>query len=111
MSGRNLPQSVEKLPTGSWQGPVESGYGWHLVFVDAVVLGRVPTFEEVESDVKKAWLDEQGAQAWERAYQDMRARYTVSLPTVPENPSLMAAPSPAPDANPTAADPSSGLLQ
>jgi peptidyl-prolyl cis-trans isomerase C len=107
--GPQFARSVEKLPTGSWQGPIESGFGWHLVFVDAVVPGRVPVFEEVESDVKKAWLDEQGAQAWDKAYQDMRAKYTVLLPAVPDNASLMAAPSSALNANPAPSDLSSGL--
>lgn len=109
--GPQFAQSIEKLPTGSWRGPVESGFGWHLVFVDAVTPGRVPTFEEVEPEVKKAWLDEQAAQAWAKTYRDMRARYTLSLPAVSENASQMAAPSPAPNANPTAADPASGLPQ
>lgn len=109
--GPQFAQRIEKLPTGSWQGPVESGLGWHLVFVDAVTPGRVPTFEEVESEVKKAWLDEQAAQAWAKTYRDMRARYTVSLPAVSDNSSQMAAPSPAPNANPTAADPASGIPQ
>jgi peptidyl-prolyl cis-trans isomerase C len=109
--GPQFAQSVEKLPTGSWQGPIESGFGWHLVFVDAAVPGRVPTFAEVESEVKKAWLDEQGAQTWERVYREMRSGYTVSLPAVPDNASLVAAPSAAPNAKPAAADPPSGLLQ
>ncbi len=29
--------AVAKLPPGSWQGPIESGFGWHLVFVDTLV--------------------------------------------------------------------------
>ena len=50
------------------------------MFVDTLIPGRVPAFEEVEADVKKAWLAEQKAQAWQKAYQDMRAKYTVLLP-------------------------------
>ena len=72
--------AVEKLKPGSWQGPVESGYGWHLVFVDTVIPGRIPAFEEIEPDVKTAWLAEQKRQAWEKAYAEMRAKYTVLLP-------------------------------
>ncbi|WP_300335806.1 peptidylprolyl isomerase [Accumulibacter sp.] len=72
--------AVAKLPPGAWQGPVESGFGWHLVFVDTVVAGRIPPFEEVESDVRTAWFGEQKALAWEKAYKGMRANYTVLLP-------------------------------
>jgi len=76
--------AVVKLPTGSWQGPVESGFGWHLVYVDTLVPGRVPAFEEIEGDVKTAWLSEQKATAWEKAYKDMRAKYTVLIPAPPD---------------------------
>ncbi len=78
--GPNFALAVPKLPPGSWQGPVESGFGWHLVFVDTLIPDRVPAFEEVEDDVRRAWLAEQKAQAWQKAYQEMRAKYTVLLP-------------------------------
>jgi peptidyl-prolyl cis-trans isomerase C len=83
--GPNFALAVAKLSPGSWQGPVESGFGWHLVFVDTLIPGRAPAFEEVEADVKKAWLAEQKARALEKAYQDMRAKYTVPLPAPAEN--------------------------
>lgn len=83
--GPNFALAVANLPTGSWQGPVESGFGWHLVFVDTLILGRAPALEEVEADVKTAWLAEQKAQAWQKAYREMRAKYTVVLPAPAEN--------------------------
>jgi peptidyl-prolyl cis-trans isomerase C len=82
--GPKFALAVAKLPTGSWQGPVESGFGWHLVYVDTLVPGRVPAFEEIEGDVKTAWLSEQKATAWEKAYKDMRAKYTVLIPAPPD---------------------------
>jgi peptidyl-prolyl cis-trans isomerase C len=81
--GPRFAQAVAKLPSGSWQGPIESGFGWHLVNVDTVILGRAPAFEEIESDVKTAWLNEQKAQAWRKAYSDIRAKYTILLPAPP----------------------------
>ena len=81
--GPQFAQAVEKLPPGSWQGPVQSGFGWHLVFVDTAIPGRIPEFEEIESDVKTAWLADQKALAWDKAYKEMRAKYTVMLPKAP----------------------------
>jgi hypothetical protein len=81
--GPQFAVALEKLKPGSWQGPVESGYGWHLVFVDTVIPGRIPAFEEIEPDVKTAWLGEQKATAWQKAYADMRAKYVVLLPGTP----------------------------
>ncbi len=79
--GSQFAQAVFKLKPGSWQGPVESGYGWHLVFVDSLTPGRIPAFEEVGPDVNRAWLADQREQAWHKAYEAMRAKYTVSLPS------------------------------
>jgi hypothetical protein len=93
--GPQFAVALEKLKPGSWQGPVESGYGWHLVFVDTVIPGRIPAFEEVESEVKTAWLSEQKTQGWQKAYQAMRAKYTVLLPAVPDK-QTAAAPAPPP---------------
>jgi peptidyl-prolyl cis-trans isomerase C len=92
--GPQFALALEKLSPGSWQGPVESGFGWHLVFVDAVIPGRIPPFEEIESDVKTAWLAEQKAKAWDKAYKDMRAKYTVLLPGPPDEKAAAAAPPP-----------------
>jgi hypothetical protein len=83
--GPQFAQAVAKLPTGSWQGPIESGFGWHLVFVDTAIPGRVPDFAEIEADVKTAWLGEQKALGWDKAYKEMRAKYTVLLPSPPKD--------------------------
>ncbi|HVO24076.1 MAG TPA: peptidylprolyl isomerase [Candidatus Margulisiibacteriota bacterium] len=91
--GPPFAQAVAKLAPGSWQGPIESGYGWHLVFVDSLIPGRIPAFEEVEEDVKTAWLGDQKQQAWRQAYDAMRAKYTVLLPAPPDKDST---PAPAP---------------
>ena len=82
--GAQFATAIQKLKPGSWQGPLESGYGWHLVFVDSVIPGRIPVFEEVEADVKNAWFADQKRQAWQKAYADMRAKYTVLLPPIPD---------------------------
>ena len=78
--GPRFALAVAKLPPSSWQGPLESGFGWHLVFVDTRIPGRVPAFEEIEADVKAAWLADQKALAWQKAYKDMRSKYVVLLP-------------------------------
>ncbi len=92
--GPQFAVALEKLKPGSWQGPVESGYGWHLVFVNTVIPGRVPAFEEMEPDVKTAWLAEQKATAWQKAYATMRTKYTVLLPNPGDHPATNTPPKP-----------------
>ena len=93
--GPQFVVALEKLKPGSWQGPIESGYGWHLVFVDTVIPGRIPAFEEMEPEVKTAWLAEQKQQAWQKAYTEMRAKYAVLLPAPPDT-NASQAPAPPP---------------
>lgn len=93
--GPQFTTAVSKLKSGSWQGPIESGYGWHLVFIDSVIPGRTPDFEEIGPDVKTAWLGEQKQKAWKKTYEEMRAKYEVLLPTSPANESAKA-PAPPP---------------
>ena len=92
--GPQFVVALEKVKPGSWQGPIESGYGWHLVYIDTVIPGRVPAFEEMEPDVKTAWLAEQKQQAWQKAYTTMRAKYTVMLPDPSAQPAANNPPKP-----------------
>ncbi len=92
--GPQFAVAISKLKPGLWQGPIESGYGWHLVFVDTVIPGQIPAFEEIEPNVKTAWLSEQKSEAWKRSYQEMRARYTVLLPAPSEQQQSASAPAP-----------------
>jgi peptidyl-prolyl cis-trans isomerase C len=80
--GPNFAKAVFQLKPGAWQGPIQSGYGWHLVFVDAIEPGRVPAFEEVEPDVKSAWLDQKQREIKRIALEAMRARYMVVVPPI-----------------------------
>jgi peptidyl-prolyl cis-trans isomerase C len=88
--GPTFAQGLFQLTPGSWQGPIESGYGWHLAWIESITPGRVPDFEEVEPDVKAAWLGDQKEQAWRKAYEAMRGKYTVLLPAPPDKASARA---------------------
>jgi peptidyl-prolyl cis-trans isomerase C len=81
--GPAFARSLFQLKPGAWQGPVESGYGWHLIVVASLIPERLPDFEEVEPEVKADWIAEQGELAKRRAYEAMRARYEVVLPEQP----------------------------
>src|SRR5688572_17754077 len=78
--GAEFANAVHDLRAGSWVGPLESGLGWHLVYVTAIAGPRVPAFEEVETEVRAEWMAEQRMVAKKRMYEAMRARYEIVLP-------------------------------
>lgn len=108
--GPGFAEALLEQQPGSWQGPIESGYGWHLVWVGSSTPGRVPGFEEVEQDVKAAWVTEQQAEAKRKAFEGMRARYEVILPRaeIPPRPLLSKGGSAGPKAGDHAAVPAKG---
>ena len=68
---------VAKLAPGRWSGPIESGFGLHLVFVEEHEAGRPPRLDEVREAVRSDWLDARRAEANEAFYRSLRDRYEV----------------------------------
>ena len=42
--GEHFASAISALPVGSWQGPIESGYGVHLVYVAKHTDSRLPPY-------------------------------------------------------------------
>lgn len=89
--GPVFAQALVHTDAGAWQGPVESGFGWHLVFIDSLVPGRQPEFSEIVPEVKMAWMGAHKVEAWQKAYDEMRAKYTVVVPVLPESSDILPA--------------------
>jgi len=83
--GPSFAKALFQLKPGSWQGPIESGYGWHLVFMDSLTPARIPEFDEVEADVKLAWVGEQRAEFKRKAFEAMKSGYEIVIPKAPAN--------------------------
>jgi peptidyl-prolyl cis-trans isomerase C len=79
--GPQFARALVGVKPGAWAGPIESGYGWHIVFVEWLTPERIPAYEEVAADVKTAWLEDHRDEVRRRMYESMRANYEVVLPT------------------------------
>jgi hypothetical protein len=77
--GEPFATQLGELAAGPWQGPIESGYGVHLVRISARTAGRLPALEEVREAVRRAWANVQRQQASEQFYARLRERYTVTI--------------------------------
>ena len=91
--GGPFAQALFDLKADGWSAPIESAFGWHLVFVEASTAGGLPEFEDVEAVVKAAWTQQQRAMLKREAYDVMRARYRVVLPATPAGRELPGSPS------------------
>src|SRR5215210_6387048 len=53
--GAPFAQAVLALPVGRWSGPIESGYGLHLVKVTAALPPQARPFAEVREQLAEEW--------------------------------------------------------
>ena len=77
--GEKFAAKLGDVSPGQWQGPVESGYGAHLVLVSERTEGRVPALEEVRDAVRNEWASNQKKEANEKYYQELLKRYVVTI--------------------------------
>ena len=77
--GRQFLQSLRETPTGSWQGPIPSGFGLHLVFIDERINGDIPELNEVRDVVIRDWTLIKRKQVNEAFYETLRKRYIVKV--------------------------------
>jgi len=88
--GEQFTTGLHGLATGRWAGPVESGFGLHLVFIEDREAGRVPELAEVRDAVQREWLSQRRQQAVDGLYDRLAENYTVEIeslvdPEAPEN--------------------------
>jgi hypothetical protein len=84
--GEIFAARLAELPLDVWSGPVESGYGAHLVRVEQRVPGSLPALDQVREAVLRDWQAAQVAAAQEAFYQSLRQGYTVEIERGDEEP-------------------------
>lgn len=77
--GAAFETALRSTPLHTWQGPVSSGYGAHLVFLHSRDDGGAAALRDVHDVVRNDWIAEQRKRANDRFYADLRKRYDVSI--------------------------------
>lgn len=77
--GEKFASALNDLPLREWQGPVESSYGIHLVFVDGRTERRIPALEDVRDAVRRELLNVRRLESNKKFYDGLRKRYTISV--------------------------------
>jgi hypothetical protein len=76
--GAAFAQTVLALPVGQWSGPVESGYGVHLVKVTEASPSRVLPFAESRDRLVQEWRRRRQETVSEQHYQGLLRKYRIS---------------------------------
>lgn len=77
--GGQFTEELLKLKPGTWQGPVWSSYGLHLVLIDSFVEGRDPDLAEVREAVERELMAKKRKDIKEETYSKLRQRYQIEV--------------------------------
>ena len=77
--GQGFAEMVEEMEPGTWQGPVTSSYGLHLVRLDAIVEGYDPALDDIRAAVERELMAERRRVMLESTSDRLRQKYTVVI--------------------------------
>ena len=77
--GREFADKLATLTPGSWQGPIKSGYGVHLVYVSKRETASTLPFADVRDRVKNDYLFELRQSRNDEVLEKLKARYEIII--------------------------------
>ena len=75
--GEAFTKSLSNIAVGEWVGPIMSGYGAHLVYINSFQEQRVPELNEVRKVVERDYQEEQSRAMKDRLYMELHKRYNI----------------------------------
>ena len=77
--GEAFASEAFALPVNSWQGPVESEYGVHLIHINSRTEAELPPLDEKRERVASEWRSAKQKKTNEVFYQSLHQRYEIVL--------------------------------
>lgn len=77
--GQQFAEALASMKSGVWNGPVQSGFGQHLVLVESRTESRAASLDEVRKSVERDLISERRVQAVDAMYSSMLDRYKVEI--------------------------------
>ena len=77
--GRVFADNLAGLEAGKWQGPIESGYGLHLVFIDERTEPSHPDLVDIRDKVRWDLLAKRQKEMDAAFYSELRKKYQVKI--------------------------------
>jgi len=77
--GSGFTDTLITLAPGQWHGPVLSGFGVHLVYVNSILEPPPPVFTEVRERVVADWSLDRGEELNDKFYASLREQYSIVI--------------------------------
>jgi hypothetical protein len=77
--GREFPKKLALLPVGRWSGPIESGFGLHLVLIQDRTPGKAQPLADVREAVVTEWRTARRQELSAKFREQRRAGFAVTV--------------------------------
>ena len=77
--GKDFVDALLKQEVGTWSGPVQSGFGVHLVYLAKHTPSATPELSAVRDEILRDWAYDQKQQANEAVYDRLKAKYEIRV--------------------------------
>ena len=77
--GKNFSKELMESDPNEWNGPFESTYGHHIVFINSINSGYIPELKEVLKQVEVDFLQMKRDQAVKGFLDNIRSEYTIYI--------------------------------
>ena len=77
--GKNFSKELMESDPNEWNGPFESTYGHHIVFINSINSGYIPELKEVLRQVEVDFLQMKRDQAVKGFLDNIRSEYTIYI--------------------------------
>lgn len=79
--GHDFYSSLQSADENQWVGPIQSGFGYHLVKVTEGKPATVPPLEDVREEVVTEWKREKSVELIQTQYANYKEQYNIIVPT------------------------------
>ena len=86
--GNVFAEKLFQSEINTWQGPIESGYGIHLVRINEKIDARMPELASVIEKVRTDWMFEQKQKMNREIYERFKERYEIVVEDLPKQPGM-----------------------
>jgi hypothetical protein len=84
--GEEFATAIDSITPDQWAGPLESGYGLHLVYVTERTAGSAPALDQVRSEVSRELLAARRTAGLDSLYQRLSGKYRILIERPAETP-------------------------
>ena len=77
--GSKFPEALESQETNKWIGPIPSGFGYHLVYINNKTESKLPDFDLIKNIILRDYEYDIQEETNELIYNELKKNYNIDF--------------------------------